>query len=76
MAEFMLGKSSLLGDMGDYDDYSSLIEPLREKEATWMVIANKSKVEKVYCRELDMLLIGVCGCGKPSTYTGSLPCVR
>ncbi len=44
MAEIMIGKSSLLGDMGDYD-YSSF-EPLREKEATWMVIANKSRVEK------------------------------
>ncbi len=27
VAEIMLGMSSLLGDMGDYDDYSSLIEP-------------------------------------------------
>jgi hypothetical protein len=46
MAEIMLGKSSLLGDMGDYDNYSSLIEPLREKEATGMLIANKSRLEE------------------------------
>jgi hypothetical protein len=42
----MLGKSTSLGDMGDYDDYSSLIEALREKEATGMLIANKSRLEK------------------------------
>ncbi len=46
VAEIMLGKSSLLGDMGDYDDYSSLIEPLTEKDATGMLIANKSRLEK------------------------------
>jgi hypothetical protein len=40
----MLHKSSVLGDMGDYDGYSSL-SLLREKEATWMVIANKSRLE-------------------------------
>jgi hypothetical protein len=44
MPEIMLGKSSLRGDMGDYD-YNSL-SLLREKEAPWMVIAIKSRVEK------------------------------
>jgi hypothetical protein len=40
----MLHKSFLLGDMRDYDHSS--FELLREKEATWMVIAKESRVAK------------------------------
>jgi hypothetical protein len=60
VAEIMLGKSSLLGDMGDYHDYSSLTEPLREKEATGMLIANKSRLEKSILYRVRYVIDRVC----------------
>ncbi len=45
VAEFVLGKSSVLGDIGDYDDYSSMSLLGRRKLHGWS-IANKSRVGK------------------------------